>query len=58
MTKPIQIKLLIAILAILVVIAGLLKSGGHPIQVTQADRQLQQKSLQKVQPSERRYLVP
>ena len=58
MTKAIQIKLLVAILAVLAVIAGLPKSGGHSIQVTKADRQLQQKSLQKVQPSGRRYLVP
>jgi hypothetical protein len=58
MTKAIQVKLLIAILAVLVVIASLMKRGGNPIQVTPADRQLQRKLAQKLQPSPKRYLIP
>lgn len=58
MTKALQIKLLIAILAVLAVIAGLIKRGGQSIPVTDADRKLQQKFSQKVQPRDRHYLVP
>jgi hypothetical protein len=59
MTKAIQVKLLLAILAVLVVIAGLLIRGGRPaIVLTQKDVELQKKLAQKVQPSDRRYLVP
>jgi hypothetical protein len=58
MTKATQIKLLIAILAVLGVIAGLLTRGGRPIQVPPADEQLQQKLAQKIQPRDRHYLVP
>jgi hypothetical protein len=58
MTKAIQIKLLIAILAVLGVIAGLLTRGGRTIQITPEDRQLQQKFAQKVQPRDRHYPVP
>jgi hypothetical protein len=58
MTKAIQIKLLIAILAVLGVIAGLLTRGGRPIPITTEDQQLQQKLAQKVQPRDRHYLVP
>ena len=58
MTKALQIKLLITILAVLGVIAGLLTRGGRPIQITTEDRQLQQSLAQKVQPSDHHYLVP
>jgi hypothetical protein len=58
MTRAIQIKLLIAILAVLGVIAGLLTRGGRPIQVTPADEQLRQKLAQKIQPSKHDYVVP
>jgi hypothetical protein len=50
--------LLAGILAVLGVVAALLIRGGRPIQVTQKDRQLQQKLAQKVQPSDHRYVVP
>ena len=58
MTKALQIKLLITILAVLGVIAGLLTRGGRPIPITPEDRQLQQRLAQKVQPSDHHYLVP
>ena len=58
MTRTLQIKLLIAILAVLGVIAGLLTRGGRAIEITRKDRVLQQKLAQKVQPSAKRYLVP
>jgi len=58
MTKALQIKLLAVILAVLGVVAALLIRGGRPIEVTQHDRQLQQKLAQKVQPSTHRYVVP
>jgi len=58
MTKALQIKLLITILAVLGVIAGLLTRGGRPIQITTEDRQLQQRLAQKIQPRDRHYLVP
>jgi len=57
MTKALQIKLLITILAVLGVIAGLLTGGGRPIQITPEDRQLQQRLAQKIQPRDRHYLV-
>jgi hypothetical protein len=59
MTKAIQIKLLVAILAVLGVIAGLLLHGGHPsVVVTQQDQELQKKLAQKTMPSAKRYIVP
>ena len=48
MTKAIQLKLLIAILAVLGVIAGLLLRGGRPsVVLTPQDQQLQKKLAQK-----------
>jgi hypothetical protein len=58
MTNALQIKLLAVILAVLGVVAALLIRGGRPIEITQQDRQLQQKLGQKVQPSAHRYVVP
>jgi membrane protein implicated in regulation of membrane protease activity len=58
MTKALQIKLLAVILAVLAVVAALLIRGGRSIEVTQQDRQLQQKLAQKVQPSSHSYVVP
>ncbi|HEX4166655.1 MAG TPA: hypothetical protein VHZ55_14400 [Bryobacteraceae bacterium] len=58
MTKALQIKLLAVLLTVLGVVAALLIRGGRPMEVTQQDRQLQQKLAQKVQPSAHRYVVP
>jgi len=59
MTKAIQLKLLIAILAVLGVIAGLLLRGGRPsVVLTPQERQLQKKLAQKTMPSTKRYIVP
>jgi hypothetical protein len=59
MTKSIQIKLLVAILAVLGVIAGLLARGGRPsVVVTPQDQELQKKLAQKTMPSAKRYIVP
>jgi len=59
MTKAIQIKLLVGILAVLGVIAGLLTRGGRPaIVLTEQDQQTQKKIAQKTAPSAHRYLVP
>jgi hypothetical protein len=58
MTKALQIKLLAVLLTGLGVVAALLIRGGRPMEVTQQDRQLQQKLAQKVQPSAHRYVVP
>lgn len=58
MTKALQIKLLAVILAVLAAVAALLIRGGRSIEVTQQDRQLQQKLAHKAQPSAHRYVVP
>jgi hypothetical protein len=59
MTKSIQIKLLVAILAVLGVIAGLLVRGGRPsVVLTRQDQELQKKLAQKTMPSAKRYIVP
>ncbi len=59
MTKAIQLKLLVALLAVPGVIAGLLARGGRPAYVlTQQDQKLQQKLAEKTKPSTHRYLVP
>jgi hypothetical protein len=59
MTKAIQLKLMIAILAVLGVIAGLLIRGGRPsVVLTPQDQQLQKKLAQKTMPSAKRYIVP
>ena len=58
MRNTLQVKLLAAILAVLGVIAGLMIRGGRHIELSQEDRQLQQKLEQKVQPSPKKYLVP
>jgi hypothetical protein len=59
MTKSIQIKLLVAILAVLGVIAGLLARGGRrSVVLTPQDRELQRKLAQKTMPSAKRYIVP
>jgi hypothetical protein len=59
-THALQIKLLAAILAVLVVIAGLLLSGGRPsIQLTEQERKDQRQLEKKMShvPS-KKYLVP
>jgi hypothetical protein len=59
MTKSIQIKLLVAILAVLGVIAGLLARGGRPsVVLTLQDQELQKKLAQKTMPRAKRYFVP
>jgi hypothetical protein len=59
MTKSIQIKLLVAILAVLGVIAGLLARGGRrSVVLTPQDQELQKKLAQKTMPSAKRYIVP
>lgn len=58
MTNAIQIKVLLAILAVLVVTGALLRRGGDSIPLTAADRQLQRKLSEKARPSDRHYLVP
>jgi hypothetical protein len=59
MTKSIQIKLLVAILAVLGVIARLLVRGVRPsVVLTRQDQELQKKLAQKTMPSAKRYIVP
>jgi hypothetical protein len=59
MTKALQIKLLVAILAVLGVIAGLMIRGGRSsIVLTDKDKQTQKTFGQKAQPSAKPYLEP
>lgn len=56
--NSLQAKLLAAILAILIMIAGLMIRGGRHIEVTAEDQAFGQALEKKVQPSPHRYLVP
>ena len=58
MRSAIQIKVLVAILALLVVITVLIRKGGDVVPVAPSDRQLQKKLNDKTKPSDHRYLVP